>query len=80
MKLKHYLTPYKKVNSKWITDLNVRPDTVKHLEENIGRTLFDTNHSNILFYLIPRIMKIKINQWDLIENKSFWVVMIIIQL
>ena len=53
MKVEHYLT---KVNSKWIKDLNIRPDTVKLLEENIGRMIFDINHSNILFDPSPRIM------------------------
>ena len=64
--------PYTKINSKWIKDLNIRPNTIK-LEENIGRTLFDINHSNILFDPPPRIMtiKTKINQWDLIKLKSF---------
>ena len=73
MKLEHFLTPYTKMNSKWIKDLNVRPDTIKLLEENIGRTLFDINHSKILFDPPPRIMKIKtkINKQDLIKLKNF---------
>ena len=73
MKLEHSLTPYKKINSKWIKDLNVRPDTTKLLEENIGRTLYDTNHSKILFDPPPRKMEIKtkINKWDLMILKSF---------
>ena len=73
MKLEHSLTPYKKVNSKWIKDLHVRPDTIKLLEENIGRTVYDINHSKILFDPPPREMKIKrkINKWDLMKLKSF---------
>ena len=63
MKLEHSLTPYKKINSKWNKDLNLRPDTIKLLEENIGRTLYDINHSKILFDPPPREMesKTKIN-------------------
>ena len=73
MKLKHSLAPYTKINSKWIKDLNVRPDTIKLLEENIGRTLYDINHSKILFDPLPREMEIKtkINKWDLIKLKTF---------
>ena len=59
MKLKHYLTPYTKTDSKWIKDLNVRPDTINLLEENIGKTLFDKNHSKIFFDPPPKVMKIK---------------------
>ena len=70
----HSLTPYTKINSKWIKDLNVRPDTIKLLEENIGRTLYDINHSKILFDAPPRQMEIKtkINKWDLMKLQSFY--------
>ena len=73
MNLEHSLTQYTKINLKWIKDLNVRLDTIKLLEENIGRTLFDINLSNIFFDPSPRAMEIKtkINKWDLIKLKNF---------
>ena len=74
MKLEHSLTPYIKINSKWIKDLNVKPDTIKLLEKNTGRTLFAINHSTIFFDPPPRVMEIKtkINKWDLVKLKSFF--------
>ena len=65
--------PYTKINSKWIKGLNIRPETIKLLEENIGRTLDDINQSEILYDPPPRVMEIKtkINKWDLIKLKSF---------
>ena len=73
MRLDHSLTPYTKISSKWIKDLNVRPDTIKLLEENIGRTLHDMNHSKILYDPPPREkeIKAKINKWDLMKFKRF---------
>ena len=73
MKLEYFQIPYTKINSKWIKDLDIRPDTIKLLEENIGQTLSDINDSNIFSDPPLRIMtvKIKINKWDLIKLKSF---------
>ena len=73
MKLQHFLTPYKTINSKCIKDLNVRPETIKLLEENIGKTLSNVNHSRILYDPPPRTLEIKakINKQDLIKLKSF---------
>ena len=73
MKLEHFLTPYTKINSKWIKDLNIRPETIQLLEENIGKTLSNKPHSRILYDPPPIILEIKakINKWDLINLKSF---------
>ena len=73
VKLEYFLTPYTKINSKWIKDLNVRPETIKLLEENIGKTLSCMNQSRILYDPPPRILEIKakINKWDLMKLKSF---------
>ena len=69
MKLEHFLIPYTKINSKLIKDLNLTPGTITLLEENIGRTLSDINHRNILYDPPPKVMEIKtkINKWDLIK-------------
>ena len=71
MKLEHFL-PCTKINSKWIKDLNVRPETIQLLEENIGKTLSDINHSRILYDPPPRVMEIKAktNKWDVINLKA----------
>ena len=73
MKLEHFLTPYTKKSSKWIKDLNVRLETIKLLEENIGRALDDINQSKVLYDPPPRVMEIKteVNKCDLIKLKSF---------
>ena len=73
MKLEHSLASYTKINSKWVKDPNTRPYTIKLREENIGRRLFDINHSNILFEPPPRIKTIntQVNQWELMKFKSF---------
>ena len=73
MKLEHFLTPCTKINSKQIKYLNIRPKTLKLIEENIGRTLDDINQSKILYDPPPRVteIKIKVNKWDLIKLKNF---------
>ena len=69
MKLEHSLTPYTKINSKWIKYLSIRPDTIKLLEENLGRTLHDINHTSVFLGQSPKAteIKAKINKWDLIK-------------
>ena len=59
MKLEHFLTPYTMINSKWVKDINVRPEIIKLLEESIGRTLDDLNQNKILYDPLPKVMKIK---------------------
>ena len=73
MKLEHFLMPHTKIKSKWIKDLNIRPETIKLLEGNIGRTLEDINQSKILYDPPSRVteIKTKVNKWDLIKLKSF---------
>ena len=73
MKLEHFLISYTKINSKWIKDINVRQETIKLIEENIGRTLNDINQSKILYDPPPRVteIKTKVNKRDLIKLKSF---------
>ena len=71
MEVEHFLTPYTKINLKWIKDLNVRPEMIKLLEENISRTLSDINHSKIFCGSSLRVMNTKIRKWDLIKLKSF---------
>ena len=73
MKLEHQLTPYTKINSRWIKDLNISRDTIKVLERSIGRKISDIPHSNIFTDMSPRAREIKdrINKWDLIKIKSF---------
>ena len=73
MTSEHFLTLYTKINPKWIKDINLRPETIKIQEENIGKSLSDINHSSILYDPPPRVIEIKtnINKWDLIKLKSF---------
>ena len=74
MKLDLQLTPYTKINSRWIKDLNISHDTIKVLEENIGRKISDIPHSSIFTNMFHRASNIKerINKWDLIKTKSFY--------
>ena len=73
MKLEHSLTPYTKINSKWLKDLNINHDTIKLLEENIDKILSDINHGNMFLDRPPKgkEIKAKINKWDLIELTGF---------
>ena len=75
MKLVYFLTLHRKINSKWFKDLNVRHETIKFLEESIGETFFDINHSNIILVQFPKSkeIKAKIDKWDLIKLKSSFI-------
>ena len=73
MKLEHFLTLYTKINSKWIKNLNIKPETLRLLRENIGKTHSDISNSRILYDPLPRVLEIKakISKWDLIKLKNF---------
>ena len=70
MKLEHFLTPYTKISSKWIKDLNVQPETIKHIEENIGKILSDINRSRIFYDPPPRILEIKAKVKQMVPNQT----------